>query len=93
MFDTLADATRRRVLAALTEDVTVGTDSLLDAVADDEETATRTSLHHVHLPKLERDGFVSWDRGDETVSRGPRWERAASVLDTIDYPLERTASA
>ena len=92
-FDTLADATRRRVLAELTDSTDVSVDSLSHRIDPDAASeATRTTLYHAHLPTLERNGFIWWDREDGAVGRGPRWDTARSILESAGYPTGRTAS-
>jgi hypothetical protein len=90
MFDSLAHATRRRVLAELIDSADVSVDSLSRRTAPDASPeTTRTALYHAHLPKLERNGFIWWDREEDAVGRGPRWDTAESVLAAADYPTER----
>lgn len=31
------------------------------------------NLRHHHLPKLDAQGFIDWDRETGTISRGPNW--------------------
>ncbi|MDS0300459.1 helix-turn-helix domain-containing protein [Halogeometricum sp. S1BR25-6] len=93
MFDSLAHATRRRVLAELTDSADVSVDSLSRRTDPDASPeTTRTTLYHAHLPKLERNGFIWWDRENDTVGRGPRWETAESVLTAADYLTGRPTS-
>jgi len=94
MFETLADATRRRVLLALTDDAPLTVRTLARRVEPDSRvSSTRTALRHHHLPTLERHGFVWWERADGTVGRGSRWSDVRSILDAIEYPTERTVPA
>jgi DNA-binding transcriptional ArsR family regulator len=48
-------------------------------VADREWRALRTSLVHVHLPKLRNGGLVTWDRDDGRVSLTGAGARAAET--------------
>lgn len=72
--------------------------SLLDAPADDpvplpeaaasptvppEPDSLRIQLHHRHLPMLEEARFVRWDEEPFRASRGPRFEEAAVVFETL----------
>ncbi|MFP8890132.1 hypothetical protein ACLI4U_10210 [Natrialbaceae archaeon A-CW2] len=43
----------------------------------------RQELLHVHLPKLEDQGFIHWDRDPLTASRGPRFEEVAVVFSAL----------
>lgn len=97
-FDALADARRRYVLTYLRENGRVATrDELADAVAAWEnrreaETAEGTrddaslSLHHRHLPKLERTGLT-----ERTVEGVSLTERGVSAVELFSpTPSERT---
>ncbi|QIO24209.1 hypothetical protein [Haloarcula sp. JP-L23] len=37
-------------------------------------------LHHMHLPKLEEEGIIEWERETQTVSRGPQFDKLEPVL-------------
>ncbi|MCU4753784.1 hypothetical protein OB919_17645 [Halobacteria archaeon AArc-curdl1] len=52
-----------------------------DVPADAERL--RQELFHVHLPKLEDQGFIHWDRDPLTASRGPRFEEVAVVFSAL----------
>ncbi len=80
-FDCLTDGRRRRALAVLFDEVGVTSERALArrlaaaergetprSVADEAVTNVRTSLRHVHLPKLDEAGLVDWDGEDGTVS-------------------------
>ncbi len=80
IFELLSDQRRRYVLYYLTEqpDGVATVDEVTDVVATrraekrDQEPETvrdqiRTSLQHVHLPKLEAAGLLEHDRRSETV--------------------------
>jgi len=76
LFDMLADRRRRHVLQCLTDqpDGLAEFADLVDAVvghepeteAGDRETI-RTSLYHVHLPKLAEAGVIDYDMRSEAV--------------------------
>jgi hypothetical protein len=42
-----------------------------------------TELYHTHLPKLEAEGVVEWDRETSAVSRGPAFEAVEPVLQLL----------
>lgn len=98
LFDVLADARRRYVLAYLHENERAANrDELADAVAAWEhgrgsETAERSrddaslSLHHRHLPKLERTGLT-----ERTADGISLTERGASAMELVSVaPSGRT---
>jgi hypothetical protein len=53
---------------------------------DHEDGATlglEIDLYHDHLPKLENEGLVEWDRESRVVSRGPAFEAVAPALQVL----------
>ncbi|WP_449560118.1 DUF7344 domain-containing protein [Natronococcus roseus] len=38
------------------------------------------SMHHTHLPKLAEYGFIEWDRDDNLVVQGPRFDEMSPHL-------------
>jgi DNA-binding transcriptional ArsR family regulator len=74
LFEVLADAKRRHVLAYLDEcdgDVATVTE-VRDALADDDASTDEreriaTRLHHAHLPKLAAAGLVEFDDRGGTI--------------------------
>ena len=89
LFEALADAQRRRILAYLdaTDDDVAAYSDLIEHVADDsagESTTDRdriaVSLHHNHLPKLADVGVVEYDARSETV----RYRGGPAVSEWLD---------
>ncbi len=37
-------------------------------------------MHHIHLPKLEEYGFIEWDRDNDLVTQGPRFDEVRPSL-------------
>jgi hypothetical protein len=80
----LSSPTRRRLISTLLEREPVP----ITAVASDggapgaaaAESDVALALRHVHLPKLESAGYVSWEPEAGTVSRGPSFETVGDVL-------------
>ena len=77
-FRTVLREQQRRVVAALAEEETI---DATPVVRDDEEFSSEEyvtliyELHHVHLPELQAAGIVEFDRREETVRRGARFDR------------------
>jgi DNA-binding transcriptional ArsR family regulator len=76
LFEVLADAQRRQILAYLdaTDDDVAAYSDLIEHVADDSAEASTddrdriaVGLHHNHLPKLADAGVVEYDSRSETV--------------------------
>lgn len=40
-------------------------------------------LNHNHLPKLENEEYIEWDRDTGTVSRGPKFDEIEPVVGTL----------
>ena len=38
---------------------------------------------HTHLPKLEDEGFIGWDREENMVRKGPRFEEIQPLLELM----------
>ncbi|WP_231182862.1 hypothetical protein [Haladaptatus sp. DYF46] len=81
-FAVLASSERRQLLHALKEDSAPDTATVSPrAVATnggDREQAT--ALHHVHLPRLEDHGLITWDRKTDTVTKGPQFDEIGPLL-------------
>lgn len=90
MLDALGHSQRRRLLCALLTHnpqdvrwVAVATDSV------DEEHTRLLKMHHLHLPKLEEYGFISWNRDTHEVSKGPNFAELRPLLELlVDYEDE-----
>ncbi|WP_164471556.1 GAF domain-containing protein [Halosimplex salinum] len=73
MMETLGERARRFVLQTLLDDTSEDGVAILERANDLEDD--RVQLHHVHIPTLESDGYVDWDRDANTVFRGPNYSR------------------
>ena len=87
ILDALANPYRRQLLVALLAHNPQDDDDRdpLDVIsAPDEPEVLQTELVHVHLPKLADRGYISWNREDNTISKGPNWDEIAPLLELID---------
>ncbi len=86
-FEALTDGYRRRLLFALLEHnpQDVVNPPLPDGVTIDDEQLNQlhNRIVHIHLPKLERGGFVEWERGANRIRRGPRFDEIRPVLECL----------
>lgn len=58
-----------------------GGQTMQNAPSDDQSpNAFEMELYHTHLPKLESEGIVEWDRRSQTVARGPTFEEIEPAL-------------
>ncbi|KAB1194498.1 ArsR family transcriptional regulator [Haloferax sp. MBLA0076] len=48
-----------------------------------EEERIRIGLHHVHLPKLEAEGYLEWDQTTDTIRRGQDFEAIEPALELL----------
>lgn len=90
-FEVLRHAYRRRVLVSVREHNPVERGTFVEEIAteDDDTRTLETSLHHVHLPKLARAGYIEWDPDEGMVRRGPAFDEVAPVLELLDEYDER----
>ncbi|TYL35963.1 transcriptional regulator [Natronococcus pandeyae] len=40
-------------------------------------------LHHTHLPKLDDAGVIEWNPDSKTISRGPRFDEIAPLVELM----------
>jgi len=97
VFATVSNDCRRCVLYYLTDRTATDVETLATVVAGwtgtradptavatpDDREAVRLSLHHPHLPRLEREGFVRYDRESGRVE-------LADVPDLLETVLTRS---
>jgi len=85
LFEVLSDASRRRILTALADANPRDEAELSPAelVGDERHEDVPVMLYHVHLPKLDDAGFVEWTPGSKTITRGPRFEEIAPLLESL----------
>ncbi|WP_436911418.1 DUF7344 domain-containing protein [Halosimplex marinum] len=98
IFGLLADDRRRRLLVLLSEGESVDVpDAALDRGGPSASGCSgerpRTGppsprraeirLRHVDLPKLSAAGLVEWEREDDTVRRGPRFDEIEPLLTVL----------
>lgn len=81
VMDTLGHRYRRRLAGRLLEE----NPQHAGAVRGHERGASvnETERVHVHLPKLEDAGYITWDRRRGTIEKGPRWEELAPVVELL----------
>ncbi len=83
--DALGHVQRRRLLVALLDhnpqddspSVITGSDQDVDALEE------LVAMEHVHLPKLVEYGYITWDREQREVSKGPEFEEIRPLLDLL----------
>lgn len=83
-FGALADSRRRNVLVEVSDRYEVSIDDLTDRVTAADSAnrkQVKTSLMHVHLPKLADIGAVVYDREDGLVARGEQFGQVEPLLE------------
>lgn len=91
VLDALSNPYRRQLLVALLAHNPQDDDDRdpLDVIpAPDEPEVLQTELVHVHLPKLADRGYITWNRDENTISKGPNWDEIAPLLELIDAHRE-----
>ena len=85
----LAEANRRRLLIALADrnPRSIDSDGYVGG-PDMSDPNVATAMYHVHLPKLEAAGFIDWDREENVVTRGPKFEEIRPLVDLLDSHRE-----
>lgn len=87
MFTSLSDPTRRHILTTLVDYAPHDSDEFAPLElepADEPLGQFRAELYHNHLPRLDRAGFVEWDRRSDTVARGPNFEEIEPLVGLMD---------
>ena len=86
ILESLADPYRRQLLVALLEHNPQADDEpdpLNVTTAADEPAVLETELVHHHLPKLEQNGYIYWNREANEISRGPDWDDIGPILELL----------
>lgn len=84
----LGDRYRRRLLVALLDenpqdddDLQAGESAFGPEDRDDEANQLlNIELVHLHLPKLESLGYITWDQETGNISKGPDWDEIEPLL-------------
>lgn len=87
VFEVLSHPFRRRILIRLHgRNPRDEAEFSADAMADDADEADSLpiELHHRHLPKLADAGFLDWDQSESVVTRGPRFEEIAPLIELMN---------
>ena len=73
---------RRLILMSVRDGTeTLAQDLLVRGESDGRDA--RAALQHTHLAKLEKAGFIEWERGTGVISRGPLFEEIEPLLDLM----------
>lgn len=87
--DALGDEYRRRLLALLLDQETVAVPEELH-LGEESLDQLHLALRHQHLPRLEAADFVDWDSATQRVTRGPKFDEIAPVVELLrDHARER----
>ena len=87
VFEAISAEPRRQLVVALADAPPDRQIMLPEAAASPRLPVDRerleVRLRHVHLPLLERHGFVAWTEDPFRASRGPHFEEVAAVFDAL----------
>lgn len=92
MLDALEALQRRRVLVALLEAPDDSVHGISDFGAEPGLESDSTVMQHVHLPKLERYGFIDWDQDDRVVRAGDQFDEIEPFLELLCKNEDRLPS-
>jgi len=89
-FDTAIEAIakpyRRHLLVALLEHNPQADDNVdplnINSGLEESETLQLELLHN-HLPKLEELEYIDWNQDNREVSKGPKWDEIAPLVELI----------
>ena len=85
LFETLAAVQRRRLLFALTDHNPQRVDEMCGvpwSLSGSE--AEMITKRHVHLPKLADYGFIDWNRDEQVITKGPRFDEIEPLLEALE---------
>ena len=51
--------------------------------ADKEPDVLQSELVHTHLPALEDNGYISWNRETNEISKGPNWDEIGPLIELM----------
>lgn len=85
LFEVLSKPPRRRILTALANanprhEVEFAP---RDFTSNEQCEDVLVSLQHAHLPKLDEAGFIEWNHGSKTITRGPRFDEIAPLIELM----------
>ena len=85
LLEILSHPHRRRIITRLHDRNPRDEDEFeLEELEGDDELENETiALIHNHLPKLAEAGFINWNQEQQIVTRGPRFEEIAPLIDLM----------
>ncbi|MXR41542.1 ArsR family transcriptional regulator [Halobaculum sp. WSA2] len=82
--DALGHSQRRKLLRAVLHNPEDDGSVRIDSDESNRKELERlVEMNHVHLPKLEDAGFITWDRNADEVSKGPNFEEIRPLLEIL----------
>ena len=85
LFEALAVVQRRRLLFALTDHNPQRVDEMSGVPWSlSESEGGMITKQHAHLPKLADYGFVDWDRDEQVITKGPRFDEIEPLLEALE---------
>ncbi|WP_148225486.1 hypothetical protein [Haloterrigena turkmenica] len=86
LYEVVSNVQRRQLLFALLEDSPKpDSPEELDTPPDStkSEESIRIEYRHVHLPKLDEQGFINWFPKMNYVEQGPKFDEVESTLELL----------
>lgn len=76
----LGDETRRQILIELLDHNPVAPSESVAKNGAQENDEIEMQLFHIHLPKLDSMGYISWKKDNGTIAKGPNWKEIEPVV-------------
>ncbi|RLM89097.1 ArsR family transcriptional regulator [Haloarcula sp. Atlit-7R] len=93
MFKPLGNEHRRELLLDLLETNPQTVAAQIPAGGEtaqaDADQELQIAMYHSHLPKLEDQGFVRWDKDTGEVAKGPQFEEIRPLLECVTELTKR----
>ena len=86
MFDALSHPLRRRVLMLAYRNATRDDQFPVEEIEteNDDVEQLANELYHIHLPKLDDEEYIEWDRDSNSIRRGPAFDDVEPLLRLMD---------
>jgi hypothetical protein len=93
-FFVLSNSQRRQLLHTLNEDdiYNTSTEPMNAVETNGGEREHAAALYHVHLPRLEDHGLITWNQETGDVTKGPQFDKIEPLLDTLTETSDTQAA-
>lgn len=85
--EVLSKHERRSILRELQDNDIIGIPDFVEFSGIPNERV-ETELTHNHLPRLDAEGYIDWDRNMGEIKRGARYDEIEPILELLEPLLE-----